>query len=195
MWGQIFLTQKVCINSINPCSWCLGEEIDRHWQPKSDLNKQSDGNGKTPAKERVIIVCIFSQFFSRPNTTIMSEQSLQIVATTHQEFRSFKHCPYLAPPPPPKKQRTQGIDSITWVISPAKKNTTCIGSKFGRHVVPLVLVPLTNRWRHKHCSTFSQHVMSFALVPILATSWRYLHWLQVWPPGGATCISSKFCQQ
>ena len=25
-------------------------------------------------------------------------------------------------------QRTQGIGSFTWVISPAKKNATCIGS-------------------------------------------------------------------
>ena len=26
---------------------------------------------------------------------------------------------------------------------------------------------------------------------ILATRWSYLHWLQIWPPGGATCISLK----
>ena len=28
--------------------------------------------------------------------------------------------------------------------------------------------------------------MQLALVPILATRWRYLHWLQIWSPDGAT---------
>ena len=28
-----------------------------------------------------------------------------------------------------------------------------------------------------------------ALVPNLATRWRHLHWLQIWPPDGTTCIS------
>ena len=37
------------------------------------------------------------------------------------------------------------IESITWAISPAKKNATCIGYKFGQHVVPLVLFPLNTR--------------------------------------------------
>ena len=50
--------------------------------------------------------------------------------------------------------------SLTWVISPAKKNSTCIGSKFGQlYVVPLLLPP--------SCATsigsnFGQHVMPFA---------------------------------
>ena len=37
--------------------------------------------------------------------------------------------------------------------------------------------------------------MQLALVPILATRWRYLLQLQIWPPDGATCISCKFGQQ
>ena len=72
----------------------------------------------------------------------------------------------------PEAQRTQGIDSLTWVISPAKYNATCIGSKFGQfYVVPLVLVQnLTTRWCHQN-------------------------WFQIWPTGGAICISSKFDHQ
>ena len=34
-----------------------------------------------------------------------------------------------------------------------------------------------------------------ALVVNLATRWRYLHQLQIWPPGGATCISCKLAHQ
>ena len=66
----------------------------------------------------------------------------------------------------PEAQRTQGIDSLTWVISPAKYNATCIGSKFGQlYVVPLVLVQnLTTRWCHQN-------------------------WFQIWPTDGAICIS------
>ena len=33
----------------------------------------------------------------------------------------------------PEAQRTQGIDSITLIISPAKNNATFSGSKFGQH--------------------------------------------------------------
>ena len=34
-----------------------------------------------------------------------------------------------------------------------------------------------------------------ALVPNLTTRWHHLHYLQIWPPDGATCISSKFGHQ
>ena len=37
-------------------------------------------------------------------------------------------------------------------------------------------------------------MVPLALVKILATRWRYLHWLQMWSPGGTTCISCKFDQ-
>ena len=33
------------------------------------------------------------------------------------------------------------------------------------------------------------------LVANFATIWRHLHHLQIWPPDGATNISSKFCHQ
>ena len=35
----------------------------------------------------------------------------------------------------------------------------------------------------------------FALVANLTTRWRHLHKLQIWPPDGTTCISSKFVHQ
>ena len=81
--------------------------------------------------------------------------------------KSFKNIQTL-----PEAQRTQGIASLTWVISPAnKKNATCIGSKFGHQVAPLASV--TN----------------------LATRWRHLHYLQIWPPDGDICISCKIAHQ
>ena len=90
----------------------------------------------------------------------------------------------------PGAQRTQGIYSLTWVISPAKYNATCIGSKFGQlYVVPLVLFQnLTTRWCHQNwfqiwptCnaisigSNFGHQVAILVLVPNLATRWRHLH--------------------
>ena len=39
------------------------------------------------------------------------------------------------------------------------------------------------------------NMAQFALVANLATGWHHLHWLQIWPPEGATCISSKFGHQ
>ena len=52
----------------------------------------------------------------------------------------------------PEAQRTQGIDYLTWVISPAnKKNATCIGSYFGHQVAPLASnTNLATRWGHLH---------------------------------------------
>ena len=109
----------------------------------------------------------------------------------------------------PEAQRTQGIDSLTWVISPAKYNATCIGSKFGQHVMQLELVPsVATRWCYLHylqncppdgaiCISckFGHQMAPLALVPNLATRWRYFHWLQIWPPDGTTCISYKFSYQ
>ena len=52
----------------------------------------------------------------------------------------------------PEAQRTQCIDSLTWVISWAiKKNATCIGSKFGHQVAPHASVTnLATRLHHLH---------------------------------------------
>ena len=115
----------------------------------------------------------------------------------------------------PEAQRTQGIDTLTWFISPAKKNGTCIGSKFVQHVIQFALVAyFATRWRHLHkfqiwppddttciSSKFSHQITwinwkfgnqmaPLALVQNLATRWRILHWLQIWPPDGATCIAA-----
>ena len=44
------------------------------------------------------------------------------------------------------------------------------------------------------CKIFGQ-VAPLVLVRTLATSWHHLHWLEIWPPGGATCICMKFVDQ
>ena len=46
--------------------------------------------------------------------------------------------------------------------------------KFGNNMAPLTFV------------------MPLALVANLATRWCHLHWLQIWPPDGPTCMSYKF---
>ena len=38
---------------------------------------------------------------------------------------------------------------------------------------------------------FSNNMSTLALVPNLATRWRHLHELQLWPPDGATCITHQ----
>ena len=40
-------------------------------------------------------------------------------------------------------------------------------------------------------SKFGQHMAPLTLVANLATRWRHLHWLRIWPPDGTTCINSK----
>ena len=40
-----------------------------------------------------------------------------------------------------------------------------------------------------------KNMAPLTLVANLATSWRHLHGLQIWPPDGATCISCKFVHQ
>ena len=42
---------------------------------------------------------------------------------------------------------------------------------------------------------FINNMAPLALVAYLATRWRHSHWLQIWPPDGATCIGSKFGHQ
>ena len=111
----------------------------------------------------------------------------------------------------PEAQRTQGIDSLTWAISSAKKNAICIGSKFGQlYVVPLVLVQnLANRWRHlhylliwpPHSATcigikFGQlYVVPLELVQNFTNRWRHQHWFQIWPKFNTISIGSNFGQQ
>ena len=59
-----------------------------------------------------------------------------------------------------------------------------ISYKFGHQMAQFALVP-------KIC----HQMASFALVPNLATRWRHLHCLQIWPPDDAIFISSKFGHQ
>ena len=42
---------------------------------------------------------------------------------------------------------------------------------------------------------FNFFTEGLALVPILATRWRYFNWLPMWPPDDTTCISCRFGQQ
>ena len=42
---------------------------------------------------------------------------------------------------------------------------------------------------------FGHQMAPLTLVVNLATRWRHLHWLQIWPPDGATCMSYKFGHQ
>ena len=44
-------------------------------------------------------------------------------------------------------------------------------------------------------SKFGHQMAPPALVSNLATRWRHLHKLQIWPPDGTTCITYKFSYQ
>ena len=128
-------------------------------------------------------------------------ESLETLNTFNLRKPSFKTLP--------EAQRTQGIASKTWVISPANGGSTCNSSKFGHQMAQLALVPnLATRWHHLHllqiwpsdgatCISckFSHQVAPFALVANLTARWRHLHKLQIWPPDSATCISCKFGHQ
>ena len=100
-------------------------------------------------------------------------------------------------------QRTQGIESITWVNLSTRivwnwfqwnflnwlqiwppDGATCIGCQF------------CHRMHHLHIDSKFDHQMApIALVPYLTTRWHHLHWLQTWPPDGTTWISYKFGHQ
>ena len=41
-------------------------------------------------------------------------------------------------------------------------------------------------------TNFGNNMARLALVAHLATRWRHLHYLQIWPPDGTTCIIRKF---
>ena len=42
---------------------------------------------------------------------------------------------------------------------------------------------------------FSNNMAPLALIANLATRWRHLQYLQIWPPDGTTCMSCKFGHQ
>ena len=51
-----------------------------------------------------------------------------------------------------------------------------------------------NPLNHIHPGKFDEQVAPLAIFENLATRWRHLQYLKIWPPGDATCISWKFCQ-
>ena len=77
----------------------------------------------------------------------------------------------------PEAQRTQGIDSLTWVISPAKKNTTCIGFNcIGQYVMQFALVPILAPGGATCISCKISHQMApFALITNFPTRSSHLH--------------------
>ena len=49
---------------------------------------------------------------------------------------------------------------------------------------------------HLHWFQIGQlYVVPLVSFQNLTTRWRHQHWFQIWPPGGATCISYKFGHQ
>ena len=92
----------------------------------------------------------------------------------------------------PEAQRTQGIESVTWIIFFSAKMISNwfqsetwfkLYTQYPGSVVPLAMF-----------STIGHQMVPLALVKFLVTRWRHLHWLQMWSPGGTTCISCKFDQ-
>ena len=105
-------------------------------------------------------------------------------------------------------QRTQGIESMTWIIfstdwiciqfscklnSSFRFNTLgplCLWQCF--FTTDLYFISMNN---NLISSKRSCQVASLALVPILATRLRYLNWLLMWPSDGTACICCRFGRQ
>ena len=66
---------------------------------------------------------------------------------------------------------------------------TCISSKFDHQVAPIAKA--TNLFT---CidSKFGHQLVPLASVANMITRWHHLQKMKIWPPGGATCINSKF---
>ena len=65
----------------------------------------------------------------------------------------------------PEAQRTQGIESLTWII----------------------FLTISNLYPLRDNSSFRLNC--------LGPLYHHLNWLQIWPPDGATCIAYKFSHQ
>ena len=74
----------------------------------------------------------------------------------------------LATPRPAATTSTAAIPAPVKPNLPGNGEQSCISCKFGHQMAQLVLVAN------------------------LATRWRHMHRLQIWPPHGATCMSCKF---
>jgi len=116
----------------------------------------------------------------------------------------------------PEAQRTQGIESITWVNLSTRivwnlfqwnflnwlqiwppDCATCIGCQFCHRMQPLEYWFQIWPPDAANCISckFAHQMAPLALVPYLTTRWHHLHWLQTWPPDGTTWISYKFVHQ
>ena len=96
----------------------------------------------------------------------------------------------------PEAQRTHGIDSLTWVTPPVKKQpTTTIFKKHWFQIWPIVCGSTCISSDGATCISCKIGHHLHYLVANLATRWHHLHWFQIWPPDGATCISCKFGHQ
>ena len=113
----------------------------------------------------------------------------------------------------PEAQRSQGIESLTWVILLAELNLypfqisdfdsmalLALITNFATRLYASVAI-LATRWCHLHHlkigppsgttwirSKCGHKVAPLALVLKLTIRWRHLQMLQIWPPGCVTCI-------
>ena len=84
-------------------------------------------------------------------------------------------------------QRTQGIESITWV----NLSTRIVWNWFQWNFLNWLQIWPPDGANCISCK-FTHQMAPLALVPYLTTRWHHLHWLQTWPPDVTTCIGSKF---
>ena len=75
----------------------------------------------------------------------------------------------------PEAQRTQGIESITWV----NLSTRIVSNWFQWNFLNWLQICLATRWHHLHW------------LPILPPDAPLAYWFQIWPPNGANLISCK----
>ena len=90
----------------------------------------------------------------------------------------------------PEAQRTQGIDSISWVNLSAR----IVQDWFQWHYLNWLQIwsPDGATWIS---SKFGHQMAPLALVQNLVTRSRHLHSFPIWSSDGATCINSKFGHQ
>ena len=69
----------------------------------------------------------------------------------------------------------------------------CISSNFGHQVVlHALVVNLASRWRFLYC-LYMWPTVGYKFSH--QCKWRHLDWIGLWPPGGATCNGYKFSHQ
>ena len=134
------------------CSYCLVVSHPSHLlsSPLYDVSEHTN---------HIFSVRIWSWHHDSVNISYVAELSPVYCCLVPKSFQNlmaswyilYQHGykPFLKKKTLPEAQRTQGIASLTWVISPAnKKNATCIGSK--SHQVEPLASDLATRWRNLH---------------------------------------------